>query len=92
VGVVDDAKSQVGSELRLHHLSAFQLDLVGEVVEQPDARTKNDRRHVQVDGVDQSSLQRLLDHARAAHDVNLLLTGRCLGQGDRLLDALRDER
>jgi hypothetical protein len=81
----------MSAEPRFHHLGPFQLDRVGEVVEQPDARTKNDRRHVQVHAVDQSSPQRLLNHARAAHDVDLLLTGRSPGQGDRLPDALRDE-
>jgi hypothetical protein len=72
---VDDPKSQVGSELRHHHLGAFQLDAVGEVVEQRDAGTQNDRRDVEVDAVDQSGVERLLDHAGAAHDVDLLLIG-----------------
>jgi hypothetical protein len=88
---LSNAKSQVGGELGFHHFGAVQFDRRAEVGEQPGARAEDDRCDVEVDAVDQSGVERLLDHAGAAHDVDLPLAGGGAGVVDCAFDAVGDE-
>src|SRR5664280_2287524 len=73
VRLSDDPVCQVGGLGRDEGLHLVQVEWGSEMVEQWGSRAQQDRRDVKAQLVDEPGSQRLLDDARAAHDVYQLV-------------------
>src|SRR6266508_3713859 len=83
-----DAELDVRREWRVEDASAFELQTRAELAEQGSARSKDDGGDVDLQLVDQVSLQRLLGDAGAAADADLSVAGDLPGPVDGGLDAV----
>src|SRR5687767_8423807 len=76
----------------LDHSRALELDLRrAYAVEQASSVAEQHGRDVNLQFVDQSSAQELLDRVRAAGDRDVLVAGGCPGLLEGALDAVGDE-
>ena len=87
-----DPVPQVGHTRGGNHASALEFEVRAfEVVEQPRASSKENRRDVQLHLVDEPRSKELLGDIRATRQSDVLAAGSLFGLRERRLDAVRDE-